>query len=346
MLVPSTEARETAELEAEARLRALSLPSTYPGLVREVEALETHHSWVFLTDSHAYKLNKPVATERLGAAELQERKRASERELELNRRLAPNVYLSVLPLTRCDTGALHVGGAGPALDWLIEMRRLPHARMLDTCILRGTVSSREVDALAATLTRFYACSAHAGWSAAQYRERLTSDIDAKSASLKQARYGLDHSSIVAAVSAQRAWIEDGAALLEARAHAVLDAHGDLRPEHICLEPEPVVIDCLELDRELRLLDPISELAYLALECRRLGAPWIGEHLLLRYRALTGDDAPRQLDSFYQSYHALVRAAVAIWHLDDPHQTRIAFWRARAEQYLRLAVEALTIDVAS
>jgi aminoglycoside phosphotransferase family enzyme len=340
MLDPSELARETAELEATARVQALCLPSTYPGLVREVEAIETHRSWVFLTDIHAYKLNKPAATQLLGATELEERKRASAHELELNRRLAPDVYLGVVPLTRSDTGALRIGGAGPALNWLIQMRRLPRERMLDTCISRGTVIPREVDALATTLTRFYACSAHAGWSGDQYRERLTRDIDAKSASLQQDHYGLDRRSIIAAVSAQRAWLEHDAALLEVRASAVLDAHGDLRPEHVCLEQEPVVIDCLEFDRELRLLDPLSELAYLALECQRLGAPWIGEHLLVRYRALTGDDAPRQLDRFYQSYHALVRAAVAIWHLDDPHQTRAATWRARAERYLHLAVEAL------
>lgn len=99
----------------------------------------------------------------------------------------------------------------------------------------------------------------------------------------------------------------------------------------------MIIDCLEFDRDLRVLDPASEVSFLALECRRLGATWIGERLLSRLAA------PLQLEAaglvrFYQSYHAIVRAAVAIWHLDDPEQRRPERWRARAEQYVRLGLE--------
>jgi aminoglycoside phosphotransferase family enzyme len=141
------------------------------------------------------------------------------------------------------------------------------------------------------------------------------------------------------VDAQEAWLTAEADLLKLRARRVVDAHGDLRPEHICLEQEPVVIDCLEFDRSLRLLDPASELCFLALECQRLGMGWIGRHLLDAYVDLTGDNVPATLMGFYQSYHALVRAAVAAWHLDDcPEDT--SRWQERAGWYLRAGHDLL------
>jgi aminoglycoside phosphotransferase family enzyme len=105
----------------------------------------------------------------------------------------------------------------------------------------------------------------------------------------------------------------------------------------------VIIDCLEFSKQLRSLDPISELAFLALECRRLGAAWIGERLLADYAARSGDRAPAELNPFYQSQHALIRAAIAVWHLDDGDDTRAAagdVWRERARGYLSMAAELL------
>jgi len=117
---------------------------------------------------------------------------------------------------------------------------------------------------------------------------------------------------------------------------IIEAHGDLRPEHVCLEAQPVIIDCLEFNRSLRILDAASELAFLALECERLGAPEIGKQLLNVYREQTGDPAPNALLEFYRAHHAVVRAKIAIWHLKDDTILDEAHWVAKAEQYLRMA----------
>src|SRR5262249_26377306 len=113
-------------------------------------------------------------------------------------------------------------------------------------------------------------------------------------------------------------IEHHASLFEKRLDAgkIIEGHGDLRPEHICLENHPVIIDCLEFNRSLRLHDPVSELTFLNLECCRLGAPEIGRLILDTYLQQTGDDPPPELFHFYKTYHASVRAKVAIWHLRD------------------------------
>lgn len=317
-------------------------PASYPNDVRTVEAIETHMSWVFLTESHAFKLKKPIRTPWLDYTTLDVRKRACETELALNRRLAPSVYLAVVPLVLSERKQLCVEQPGPASDWLVKMRRLPAERMLDAMIARRQVQRDEVEKLADVLASFYVATQRAPLDGPAYLSRIASDLGAKRLSLQQARYGLNRGLIRALAQGQERWLARHGSLLEARSGSLVDAHGDLRPEHICLEDEgPSVIDCLEFDRELRRLDPLSELSFLALECRRLEAAWIGECVLGRHKGPTQDHAEYQeLIHFYASYHALVRAAVAVWHLDDGALNRSDHWRRRADQYLKLSGEFL------
>jgi aminoglycoside phosphotransferase family enzyme len=318
---------------------ALCEPSTYPGGVRRVEAVETHMSWVFLTECHAYKLKKPVRLDRLDYRTVEARLRACEMELELNRRLAASVYLAVVPLVMIG-GAWRLEERGTPADWLVKMRRLPRESMLDSLIESGILSREDVERLATKLVEFYRTAERYPLAGAAYHRQITEALEAKYLTLNQPHYGLSQTDLCELVERQRQWLSGYGSILETRAGAVVDAHGDLRPEHVCLEPEPVVIDCLEFDRELRLLDPLSELAFLSLECRRLGAGWIGDELLSAYADRTGDRASVRLVPFYQSYHAVIRAAVAVWHLDDGALYRTDSWRERGSLYLRMALDVL------
>jgi aminoglycoside phosphotransferase family enzyme len=143
--------------------------------------------------------------------------------------------------------------------------------------------------------------------------------------------------------AQAAFVADYVPMLDARVAAgrVIDAHGDLRPEHVCLVSPPVVIDCLEFNREFRLLDTASELSFLTLECDRIGAPpFVRELLWSTYEEQTRDAAPTGLRQFYGSYHALTRAKIALLHLRDDHVRTPESWRPKAEEYLKLAAETI------
>jgi aminoglycoside phosphotransferase family enzyme len=321
-----------------ATVAALRSAATYPGEVSKVETIETHMSWVFLTDAHAWKLKKPVRTAMLDNTTLEARRRGCEMEFTLNRRLSPTVYLAVVPVVITD-GTARVQVAGAPSDWLVKMRRLPADRMLDACIARQSVSSADIDRLAGTLARFYADAERVPEDGGAYRRRIALDIAAKGASVAQAHYGLPAADVDAAVAGLEGWLARHGELLEARGARVVDAHGDLRQEHICLEePGPVVIDSLEFSRELRLLDPLSELSFFSLECRRLGAGWIGDQLIAACAERMEDRAPAPLVAFYKGYHALVRAAVAIWHLDDGGLEHSDAWRERALWYLRVARE--------
>ena len=332
---PSREA--TAHLQR--IVAALRCPPRYHERPCRVEVIETHLAWVFLTDAHAYKLRKPVRTRLIDYSTVEARREACETELRLNRRLAAPVYRAVVPITKTGS-AIRVEGGGRAIEWMVKMDRLPRDRMLDTCIAEETVPRAPIRHLGAKLSAFYERAIPLGWSADTYVGRIAANVKSKGNALTNARYGLDADEVRSVVAQLLRWIDEHRPLLGPRGAHVLDAHGDLRPEHVCLTAPPMVIDCLDFNRSLRLLDPLSDLAFLSLETSRLGAGWVGERLIGHYRTRTGDDAPGPLVRFYESYHALIRATIAIWHLDDEGVRHPERWRGQARTYLRLARERM------
>jgi len=320
----------------EAKLAFLCRPESYPDQPQQVDAIETHMSWVFLTERYAYKLKKPVRYDFLDFSTVEARQADCAAELSLNRRLAPDVYLGVVPLTLDTAGDLHLDGPGEAVDWLVQMRRLPPARMLDSLLQVGTVSESDIRRLAARLAEFYRESPPLGMGAAAYRERLAHSVLDTWLALAEPTYGLAQTQVDAIHEAQLSFLTHHRALFEARAPSVVEGHGDLRPEHVCLEHAPVVIDCLEFQREFRLVDPADELAFLALECERLGASQVGEAILAAYAVAADDAPPPQLLDFYKSYRACLRAKLAVWHTRDHEVPDHGKWMKRAREYLRLA----------
>jgi uncharacterized protein len=183
------------------------------------------------------------------------------------------------------------------------------------------------------LAGFYLHAPRARWTGAEYRSRLRDTMVDMAGEL--VRRGAPPDRIAALVEVQHANLDHEAATLEARIGAgrVVEAHGDLRPEHVCLETPPVVIDPLEFDEDLRTLDAASELAFFALECERLGARWFGDTVIARYAELAGDAIPAALARLYRIQHVLARALLALRHLDDVPAEQHPKWHARARDYL-------------
>ena len=307
-----------------------------------VEALETHMSWVFLTDQHAYKLKKPVRHAFLDFSTLAARKTHCNEELRLNRRLAPDVYLDVVALTADASGRLALAGDGAPVEWLVKMRRLPRDRMLDAALSRGAVRDEKIAALAEVLSAFYGSLAPIGMSLAEYRDRLARDVEACRAELRSPAHELASELFEGTAEGLCGFIARESGLLEARLQAgrIVEGHGDLRPEHVCLLERPVVIDCLEFNREFRVLDVADELAYLAMECARLGAPSTGEKIFTACCERMSDRVPPRLFHFYCAYRALVRAKIAAWHSKDVPVTDVGKWHTRTRQYLALAATSV------
>jgi aminoglycoside phosphotransferase family enzyme len=312
-----------------------------------VQCIETHMAWVFLTEDRAWKLKKPVRMPYLDHTTIEQRHHSCVEELRLGRRLAPNVYLDVVPLVVAP-GGLAIGGDGEIVDWLVVMRRLPAARMLPRMLAAGTATPADADALAAVLVVFYRDAPRARWTGADYRARLRSTMVAQAVELVSR--GAARARVDAILAVQLAAIEREASSLDQRIAEgrVVDAHGDLRPEHVCLgspPAAPVVIDPLEFNDELRMLDSASELAFFALECERLRAAWFSNRLLVRYLERAGDRVPPGVFALYHNQHALTRALIALRHLDDATPAEQPRWRATADQYLVGLVRGVPARVA-
>lgn len=329
-----------AHVPLEDKVRFLRRPDSYGERPARVEVKESHMSWVFLTERRAYKLKKPVRYTYLDFGTIEARRRNCEAEVRLNRRLAPDAYRGVVALTVEASGALRLGDGGAVCDWLVEMVRMPAEKTLDAKIELGAVDDDEIRSLAGALVRFYAAAERIPMKAVDYRRRFERDLAENRRELSRPEFGLPAEPTLRVSAAQRRFLEARAGLLDARAESgrIVEAHGDLRPEHIYLGHPPTIMDCLEFNRELRLLDPLDELAYLTLECRRLGMPRVGRMVLEFYEEQSRDHPERALNDFYASFRAMLRAKLAIWHLDDGEIEDRDKWCGRARAYLRLACE--------
>jgi uncharacterized protein len=333
--MPTESVRNPGEVTLDEKVRLLRRPEAYPERPSRVQAIETHMSWVFLTDRFAYKLKKPVHYDVLDFSTLWRRRRSCLREVRLNRRLAPEVYRGVVPLTLGPEGVLALGGTGPPVEWLVEMDRLPAHRMLDRLIASGGVPRSAVEPAAELLAEFYHHAIPAMVDEEDHRQHLREGIQADRDELVRPVHGLPVRAILQVVDSQLRQLDEAPELFDRRVREgrIVEGHGDLRPEHICLHDPPAIFDCLEFSRDLRMLDPVDELSFLGLECLRLGAPHVGDWFLATYRDVTGDCPAPELLSFYRRFRGLRRAKIAIWHLSEPGSGGAAQWRERAAWYL-------------
>jgi aminoglycoside phosphotransferase family enzyme/predicted kinase len=316
----------------------LQTPQAYREKTAAVELIETHISWVFLTDRFAYKLKKPVRFDFLDFSTPDLRRQACEHEVSLNRRLAPGVYLGVVPIVRTMTGRLAVGREGVPVDWLVKMRRLPADRALDMLIRDGKIAGAEIGQLAKTLSEFYENLPPVTVTVDSYRRTIEQHTLANRDELAAGAHHLDLAKLRRVHAAQLRLLKLAPDLLDDRVRngRIVEGHGDLRPEHIYFSPSPAIIDCIEFNEEFRTLDVADELAFLSMECDFLGAPGITAPIIERYMEQSSDHPPRPLMEFYRLYRACVRAKVCALRAEQLSGEARARWIDAASKYLDLA----------
>ncbi|MDP1647220.1 MAG: hypothetical protein Q8M01_03335 [Rubrivivax sp.] len=347
-VIPQPAPPAEAAPEYAARLRFLQSPAAHQGhagVVAAVETIETHMSWVFIAGDHVLKLKKAVRYPFLDFSTLAAREHFCREELRLNSRLAPGVYLGLLALQQDDGGytlqpEAQLPAPGHTVDWLVLMRRLPPQRLLDRLIAAGAVTREDIDALARVLAAFYRQAPVAAVSPPDYVARFRREMAVNRQVLLQPRFGLGDAA-AALDGLDTALVRHAGLLLERAAGGhVVDGHGDLRPEHVCLQPPPVVIDALEFNPALRQVDPFDELCFLGLECELAGAPWIGPQLVAACAATLGDAPPAALLHLYTAYRAQLRARLAMAHLLEPQPRQPHKWAPLAQRYLQRSLAAL------
>jgi len=305
--------------------------------VSGVERHETHMSQVFLAGDRVYKLKKPVRFPYLDFSTLARREAACRAELRLNRRLALDTYREVVPLVRAEEG-LAIGGEGEVVDWLVVMKRLDETQMLDRVIAEGRLHRWQLDRVVAALVQFYRRASAALITPAVHTAEFRRSLAYNRRILLDPRFHLPAGRVRAVDAVQRRFLSERAGLLVERVwrRRIVDGHGDLRPEHICLGDPARIIDCLEFNARLRMVDPFDEVAFLCVECERLGAPWAGEYLRRRIMHALHDGDSEELFVFYRCHRASLRARLAVAHLLEPDPRTPEKWEPLARSYLRIA----------
>ena len=296
----------------------LTDPGAYPFSVDDVEVRQTHISAVFLAGDYVYKVKKPVDYGFLDFGTLDKRRHYCEEEVRLNRRLAPDVYLGVVPVTRRDEG-LCFEGDGEPIEWAVKMRRLPDEATLQHRLRNNDVDVEVMRSLGRRIAEFHA-NADSGPSVAEYgrfdvvagnaRENFDQSVDQIDHTVSEPVFRRLASLTEDALSGHRE-------LISSRAERGIprDTHGDLRLDHVYIfsDREPpddlVVIDCIEFTERFRFADPISDVAFLVMGLNRQNRRDLGRAFLDAYLQASGDEEGRVLVPFYTAYRATVRGKV-------------------------------------
>ena len=309
---------------------------SYSSRSRRVEAIETHFAWVFLTPRLAYKLKKPLRLGKMDYRSLAARKRGCQEELRLNRRLAPTVYLSLEQLSIGPRGQLRFGASGRIVEHLIKMRRLPRAAMLDQLLRRKRVTRAQLERLARRLVQFFAVAPPQPMAGRDYLARLRRSVRANRDALRRLAPRLPAPLVEGVARSELVLINRIQDELARRCERLVEGHGDLRAEHVCLTDPMSIIDCLEFDPQLRRLDPAQDVALLGLEIARLGNEALAQWFLEAFFEATGDDISQAALQFYMSLTAMTRAKLAAWHIGDPQFPDSRPWIRRTQRCLREA----------
>jgi len=320
-------------------IAALRNPAVYPHAVRDIEVIETHISWVILTGDYAYKIKKPVNLGFLDFTSLQQRRFYCEEELRLNRRLAPKLYLEVAAITGSAERPVW-NGAGDAIEYAVKMRQFPQQALLDRLLERGALTPQHIDALASRIAAFHGEVEVAGTGSpfGTPQRVLAPAVE----NFRQIRASLDSPADLAALDALQAWTEQQHAALadtfaqRKRDGFVRECHGDMHLGNIALvDGEVTVFDCIEFNDNLRWIDVVSEVAFLAMDLmdrKRTDLAWRALNL---YLESTGDYAGLAVLRYYLVYRAMVRAKVICIRAGQPSADRAATME-RYRGYIDLA----------
>lgn len=304
---------DTAQL-----IQHLSLPAAYPHPVDIVETHQTHISAVFLAGPYAYKVKKPLDLGFLDFTQLDRRRHFCEEEVRLNRRLTPDVYLGVVPIT-LQCGGLRVGGHGEPVEWAVQMRRLPATHTLRARLAAGEDLLSVLPPLGRHVARFHHRATAGPEIAASGRWEVVAGnaLENYAQAAPLAGRTVSPAVLTRLEARTRSVLNELRPLIEERAARGVprDTHGDLHLDHVYWFPERPngarfdIIDCIEFNERFRHADPVADLAFLVMDLEFHGRPAWARTLADAWFEARNDEQGRELLAFYTAYRAAVRGKV-------------------------------------
>lgn len=294
-------------------INSLLQPKAYDPPVEKCALIETHISWVILAGPYAYKIKKSVNMGFLDFSTLEKRHFYCKEELRLNKRLAPALYLSVVPITGTFDHP-QWGGDGEAIEYAVKMRAFPQVAQLDRLLAGGTLQARHIDLLARHIANFH--------EQIDVAETTTLHGDPQTVlqpvdeNFKQIRQHVQDSQALHMLDELEFWSGATAHALHSffvqrkSAGFVRECHGDMHLRNIAwIDEAPVLFDCIEFSPSLRWIDVMSDVAFLVMDLQERKQPELAQRFLNQYLEHTGDYGGVKVLRFYQVYRALVRAKI-------------------------------------
>jgi uncharacterized protein len=300
-------------------IEALSNPDAYPYPVKEVEVRQTHISVVFLASDFAYKVKKPVNPGFLDFSTLEKRRHFCEEEVRLNRRLAPEVYLGVVPVSDTGTGRARFEGVGPAIEWAVKMQRLPESATFRELLHREEITIGPVENLARRIAAFHNTAETNEHIATFGRFEAVAQVvlDVFAQASRQVEATVSGVVFDRLLSLTKGHLDRFRSLIEERARQGMtrDTHGDLHLDHVYFFPEKkppadlLIIDCIEFNERFRFTDPVADMAFAAMDFAFCGRRDLARVFADAYFQASGDEKGKSLLPLYTAYRTTVRALV-------------------------------------
>jgi len=303
-------------------IEALKDPSSYDEEVEEIELLETHISFVFLTGRYVYKIKKPVNFGFLDFTTLERRRFFCEEELRLNRRLCGDMYLEVVPINRSD-GSIKIKGPGKTVEYAVKMRRLPQDAIMSRLLKKGKVTTAHVEEIARLLSEFHK-EARTGegideyGSLKQVRANWVENFE-QTRGLRGGLLGAKEFDFVENAVLQ--FMDKNEELFDKRVKEgrVRECHGDCHSGNIFIADDAIYIfDVIEFNKAFSCSDVAAEVSFLAMDLEFNDRADLKKAFVEGYVKLSGDSEILELLPFYICYRAYVRAKVSSFRLDDPN----------------------------
>jgi len=301
-------------------VQAMLTQEAYPQNPGKIELIQTHISFVFLTENYVYKVKKAVNFGFLDFSTLNNRRLYCEKELDINRRLCPEIYLEVVPINKSEI--IKICGSGETVEYALKMKRLPQERIMTLLIKEGKVDNRTVDDIARIVSNFHS------------RAQTSPEID-EFGSLKIVRTNWDENFAQTTKYINQTIPQKDFQFIQTKINAFLgnkkvlfedriadkrirDCHGDLHSGNIFVTDKICIFDAIEFNDRFRYSDVASDVAFLAMDLDYQQRADLANYFIERYLAYSKDKQLQGLLAFYKCYRAYVRGKVISFRLDDPN----------------------------
>ena len=321
---------------------ALLTPQAYPENPRKIELIQTHISFVFVTDYFVYKMKKAVNFGFLDFSTLEKRRFFCNKELELNKRLCSDVYLEVLPINKSND--IKILGSGETIEYILKMKRLPQEKIMTKLLKEDKVDNDTIEKLAKIISTFHSNAEtnkeinlygsvkiiRTNWDEnfAQTQKYVNQTITAEQFQNIQSKVN--------------GFIDNQQKLFETRIEdgKIKDCHGDMHSGNIFLTNPICIFDAIEFNDRFRYSDVASDVAFLSMDLEFQNKPRLSDYLIKHYIAFSKDKSLSSVLPFYKCYRAYVRGKVISFKLDDSnislHEKDVSIKEAQA--YFKLAAE--------